>query len=309
MTQRQRDLVHTILLNAPFDLGGDAATQRPLLDQMLTARPLPDDVTTRHTELGGVPVVVADITGTTPVGILFHLHGGGFVVGSAQGSLGLATSLARRTGLSVVSVDYRLAPEHPFPAAADDVLAAYTALVEREGGAAGIVVSGESAGGNLVAGLLVAARNTGLALPSSAVLLSPMTDLTVSGDSFTGKADLDPNITAVAIRTRVADYLDGTGVDPADTRVSPIFADLTGLPPLLVQVGSHEVLLDDATRLAVRAAADDVEVTLDVTPGVPHVFQAFAALLDEGAAALDRAGAFVRTHLATHPTAAEAVAS
>lgn len=309
MSQQQRDLVHSILLNAPFDLGGDAATQRPLLEQMLTAQPLPGDVRTRRSELGGVPVAVAEITGGSPSGVLFHLHGGGFVVGSAQGSLGLATSLARRTGLSVVSVDYRLAPEHPYPAAADDVLAAYEALVEREGGATHIVVSGESAGGNLVVGLLVAARDAGLALPPAAVLFSPMTDLTVSGASYAGKAELDPNITAQAIRTRAADYLDGSGVDPADPRVSPIFADLTGLPPLLVQVGSHEVLLDDATRLAVRAAADDVEVTLDVTPGVPHVFQAFSALLDEGGAALDRAAVFLRAHLAAQSTAAGAAAS
>ena len=115
MTQQQRELVHSILSNAPFDLGGDAATQRPLLEQMLTAQPLPDDVRTHRTELGGVPVVVAELRGVTSLGVLFHLHGGGFVVGSAQGSLGLATSLARRTGLSVVSVDYRLGARAPVP--------------------------------------------------------------------------------------------------------------------------------------------------------------------------------------------------
>ena len=151
MTQQQRDLVHTILRNAPFDLGGVATLQRPLLEALLTAQPLPGDVHVTRTELGGVPVAVATLGGSA--GILFHLHGGGFAVGSALGSLGLATSLARRTGLSVVSVDYRLAPKHPFPAAADDVLAAYEALVEREGGAERIVVSGESAGGNLAVGL------------------------------------------------------------------------------------------------------------------------------------------------------------
>src|SRR3954447_130993 len=188
MTQQQRDLVHSLLRNAPFDLGGVATEQRPLLEQMLTAQPLPDDVTSERSELGGVPVVLASIDGTEPTGILFHRRGGGFAGGSAAGSLGLATALARRTGLSVVSVEYRLAPEHPFPAAADDVLAAYSALVEREGGSDRIVVSGESAGGNLAAGLLVAARDAGLPLPSCALLMSPMTDLTVSGPSFVGKA-------------------------------------------------------------------------------------------------------------------------
>jgi acetyl esterase/lipase len=133
-------------------------------------------------------------------------------------------------------------------------------------------------------------------MPAAALLLSPMTDLTVTGSSYAGKAHADPAISAQAIRTRAADYLAGT--DPADPLVSLIFADLSGLPPLLIQAGSHEVLLDDATRLAVKAAADDVAVILDITPGVPHVFQAFAALLDEGDAALNRAARFVSDNTA-----------
>jgi monoterpene epsilon-lactone hydrolase len=132
-------------------------------------------------------------------------------------------------------------------------------------------------------------------MPAAALLFSPMTDLTISGASFATKAGVDPNISAAAIRTRVDDYLADT--DATDPLVSPVFADLSGLPPLLIQAGSHEVLLDDATRLAVKAAADDVAVTLDITPGVPHVFQAFAGILDEGNAALDRAARFVADHL------------
>jgi acetyl esterase/lipase len=297
MSKDQRTAVHQLLRNADFDLGGDVASQRPLLEQMLTAHPLPNDVRTSTGDLGGVPVVFADLAGVDATGVLFHLHGGGFALGSAVGSVGLATSLARLTGLSVIAVDYRLAPEHPYPAAVEDAVNAYRALLERGESAANIVVSGESAGGNLAVELLLALRSDGLARPAAAVLFSPMTDLTVSGESFRTKAAADPNITAAAIRTRVADYLTGTGVDPADPKVSPAFADLTGLPPLLIQAGSNEVLLDDATRLAVRAAADNVPVILDVVPDVPHVFQAFAAVLEEGAAALDRAGRFVRSQL------------
>ena len=297
MSKEQREAVHQLLRAADFDLGGDVAVQRPRLDQMLTAQPLPADVRTSAGELGGVPVVFAEVSGVDATGVLFHLHGGGFALGSAGGSVGLATSLARVAGLRVVAVDYRLAPEHPFPAAVEDAVSAYRALSEREGGSATIVASGESAGGNLALELLLAVRSQGLTQPAAAVLFSPMTDLTVTGESYRTKAAADPNITAAAIRTRIGDYLDGTGTDPADPLVSPIFADLTGLPPLLVQAGSSEVLLDDATRLAVRAAADDVPVILDVVPGVPHVFQAFAAVLDEGAAALDRAGVFIRSHL------------
>ena len=311
MTAQQRETIDQMLRNAPFDLGGDVAVQRPLLEQMLTAQPLPADVRATPAELGGVPAIFIDIAGVEPRGTIFHIHGGGFALGSAAGSVGLASSLARKTGMRAVSVDYRLAPEHPYPAALRDVTAAYRALLAQPGGAgdvgagdvgaadvgagdvgAGdIVVSGESAGGNLAIELLIAGQAQGLTMPAAVLLLSPMTDLTVTGSSYAGKAQADPAITARAIRTRAADYLAGT--DPADPLVSPIFADLSGLPPLLIQAGSHEVLLDDATRLAAKAAADDVAVIMDITPGVPHVFQAFAALLNEGDAALNRAARFV----------------
>jgi acetyl esterase/lipase len=298
MTAQQRDMIHQILRNAPFDLGGDIAAQRPLLEQMLTSQPLPADVRTTPGDLGGIPVIFIDIADVEPRGTIFLIHGGGFALGSAGGSVGLASSLARKTGMRAVSVDYRLAPEHPYPAALQDVTAAYRALLEQAGSADHIVVWGESAGGNLAIELLIAGKAEGLTMPAAALLFSPMTDLTVTGSSYAGKAQADPAISAQAIRTRAADYLAGTDTDPADPLVSPIFADLSGLPPLLIQAGSHEVLLDDATRLAAKAAADDVAVILDITPGVPHVFQAFAALLDEGDAALNRAARFVKDNTA-----------
>jgi monoterpene epsilon-lactone hydrolase len=301
MTKQQREMVDQALRDAPFDLGGDVETQRPLLEHLLTAHPLPADVLATRGELGGVPVIFVEIADSDPAGTLFHLHGGGFALGSANGSVGLLSDLARRSHSRAVTVDYRLAPENPYPAASDDVIAAYRALVERDGAAAHIVVTGESAGGNLAVGLLVAAKNLALPLPAAAILMSPMTDLTAGGESFTTKAGIDPNITAAAITTRARDYLGDH--DPADPAVSPHDAELTGLPPLLIQAGSHESLLNDATRLAAKAATDNVATILDVTPGVPHVFQAFAAILDEGNAALDRAAAFVRTH-AQQPAAA-----
>jgi len=268
---------------------------------MLTTQPLPADVRVTPGDLGGIPVIVIDIADVEPRGTIFHIHGGGFALGSAAGSAGLASALARKTGMRAVSAGYRLAPEHPYPAALQDVTAAYRALAGQAGSAGHIVVSGESAGGNLAIELLIAGQAEGLTMPAAALLLSPITDLTMTGSSYAGKAHADPAISARAIRTRAADYLAGT--DPADPRVSPLFADLSGLPPLLIQAGSHEVLLDDATRLAAKAAADDVAVILDITPGVPHVFQVFAALLDEGDAALNRAARFIQDNTA-HKAAA-----
>ena len=299
MSKQQRETIDQMLRDAPFDLGGDVLAQRPLLEQMLTGHPLAHDVRTTSGELGGVPVIFIAIADTEPKGVIFHIHGGGFALGSATSSVGFASDLARKAGMSAITVDYRLAPEHPYPAALHDVTAAYQALLERESSGAQIVLSGESSGGNLALELLIAVKQRGLAMPAAAALFSPMTDLTVTGDSYTTKADVDPNITAAAIQTRANDYLTDTGTDPADPLVSPIFADLTGLPPLLVQAGSHEVLLDDATRLATRAAANDVAITLDITPDVAHVFQAFSAVLDEGDQALTRAGTFLQKHVET----------
>src|ERR1700689_1436606 len=268
MTAQQRDMIDQLLRNAPFDLGGDVDAQRPLLEQMLTSQPLPADVRVTPGDLGGIPVIFIDIAGVEPRGTIFHIHGGGFALGSATGSVGLASSLARKTGMRAVSVDYRLAPEHPHPAPLPDVTAAHRALGGQPRGARPPAMPARPA----------------------------------AGSSYAGKAHADPAITARAIRTRAADYLAGT--DPADPLVSPIFADLSGLPPLLIQAGSHEVLLDDATRLAAKAATDDVAVILDITPGVPHVFQAFAALLDEGDIALNRAAQFVKDNTTAHKAAA-----
>lgn len=294
MSQQQRDTVAQILRNAPVDLGGEVTEQRELFARMVAANPVPDGVRIESLSLGGIPALSIEPHATTPDSTVLYFHGGCFVVGSARASAGLAANLARKAGARVISVDYRLAPEHPYPAALDDALTAYRALIAGEHGTAPIAVAGESAGANLAVALMLAARGLGdLPQPACAVLLSPWADLTVP--HLPQDAGLDPVINAGALRTRAADYL--AGADPRDGLLSPVLADLTGLPPILVQAGSEEYLLDDAVRLAARAAADHVAVTLDVTPRVLHVFQAFAALLEEGEEALVRAAAFLRTHI------------
>ena len=297
MTQQQREAVAGMLRASPFDPAGDLREQRPLFDKMVAAAPVPADVVTTPGQLGGVPVISVDVPGTTTDGVILYFHGGFFAIGSAATSVGLASDLARQARMPVVTVDYRLAPEHPYPAAADDAMTAYRALLDSGQDVTRLALAGESAGANLALVTLAAIGRAGLPQPASAVLMSPWADLTGTGDTIKTKADADPVITAEAVRVRARDYLGG--VDACDPAVSPVYASLAGLPPLLIQAGSHEILLDDAIRLAEQAAYDNVAVTLDVVPGVPHVFQAFAVILDEGEAALTRAGAFLRQHIGT----------
>lgn len=296
MSQQQRDALDQLLRDAPLDLGGEVAEQRVIFEEMMAAVPVPADVTTSSGRLGGIPVVNVEVAGADPGRVIFYLHGGAYAIGTAASSVGLASDLARRAGARLVSVDYRLAPEHPHPAAIDDAVAAYRGLLDRGVAPSTIAIAGESAGAGLAAATLVALKHAELPQPSAAVLMSPWADLTLSGDSISAKAAVDPALTPEGLRRRAIDYVADS--DPTADLVSPIFADLTSLPPLLIQAGSREILLDDATKLAARAAAADVAVRLEVTPGVPHVFQGFAAMLDEGDAALTSAGEFLRAHLA-----------
>ena len=296
MSQQQRDALDQLLRDAPLDLGGDVAEQRVIFEEMMAAIAVAADVTTSSGSLGGIPVLNVEVAGADHAGVIFYLHGGAYAIGAAASSVGLASDLARRAGARLVTVDYRLAPEHPHPAAIDDAVAAYRGLLDSGVAASAIAIAGESAGAGLAAATLVALKHAGLPQPSAAVLMSPWADLTLSSESISAKAAVDPALTPEGLRRRAVDYV--AAGDRKAELVSPIFADLTGLPPLLIQAGSHEILLDDATRLAARAAAADVAVRLEVTPGVPHVFQGFAAMLDEADAALTSAGEFLRAHLA-----------
>jgi acetyl esterase/lipase len=246
--------------------------------------------------LGGVPTAEITVDGIEPRHVVLYFHGGVYVMGDAFLAADLASQVGRRTDAKVISVDYRLAPEHPYPAAVDDALAAYTALLQDGVAPSDIVFAGESAGGGLVIATLVNARDHGLPLPAAAYVMSPYVDLTLAGTTMETRAAVDPLLSRELLQPRVTDYI--AGHDAALGLISPLLADLSGLPPLIIQAGTHEVLLDDAVRLAGHAVTADVEVTLDITPGVPHVFQAYHPMLDEATAALDRAGQLLSAHLA-----------
>lgn len=298
MSAEQRRSLEAMLREGPLDLGGELDAQRAIFAQMMSAVPLPEDVVTGSSELGGVPVVDVSIAGASTNGVLLYFHGGAYAIGSAASAAGLAADIARRAKVTAVSVDYRLAPEHPYPAAIEDAVAAYRGLLGTGIAPSAIVFAGESAGGGLVMATLVALKAAGLPFPAAAYVVSPWADLSLSGDSLKTKAAADPSLTPEGLGRRQIDYV-GSG-DPRDAKVSAIFADLAGLPPLLIQVGGNEILLDDATRLAARAAASGVRVTLEVTPDVPHVFVAFAGMLEEADAALDSGARFIRTNLDDH---------
>jgi len=296
VSTEQRENLEAILRQSAFPVGSDVNEQRRALRELLSAQPLPADVTVTEAALGGVPTAEITVEGIEPRHFVLYFHGGVYVMGDAVLAADLASQVGRRTDAKVISVDYRLAPEHPYPAAVDDALAAYEALLDNGIAPSEIVFAGESAGGALAVVTLVNARDHGLPLPTAALAMSPYADLTLAGTTMETKREVDPLMSREGLQSRVTDYT--AGQDAALGLISPIFGDLAGLPPLIIQAGSHEVLLDDAVRLARQAATADVEVTLDITPEVPHVFQAYYPILDEAAAALDRAGQFLSAHLA-----------
>ena len=299
MSTEQRETLDAILRQSAFPAGSDVNEQRRLLRELLSAQPLPADVNVTPAALGGVPTAEITVDGIEPRHVVLYFHGGVYVMGDAFLAAELASQVGRRTDAKVISVDYRLAPEHPYPAAVDDALAAYEALLHSGVAPSDIVFAGESAGGGLAIATLVNAHDHSLPLPAAALVMSPYADLTLAGESHGHQAcEIDPLLSREALQARVPDYT--SGQDAGLDLISPVFADLSGLPPLIIQAGTHEVLLDDAIRLAQQAAIADVEVLLDITPGVPHVFQAYHAILDEGAAALDRAGQSCRPTSPVH---------
>jgi monoterpene epsilon-lactone hydrolase len=257
--------------------------------------PVPPDVLVTEVDAGGVPAHWLDAPGTDAGRVLLFLHGGGYELGSRRSDGELAARLGRAGGMRVLFPEYRLAPEHPFPAAVDDALAVWHWLRADQGVSAGsVALAGDSAGGGLAVALLVAARDAAGALPAAAVLMSPTVDLTSSGASMTERVSQDPFSTPALLRQLAASYL--AGADPRTPLASPLFAALGGLPPLLIQVGSADLLLSDSERLAAAAAKAGVDVTLEVGEGLTHVFPILLGT-PEAAEATERTGKFLRARV------------
>jgi monoterpene epsilon-lactone hydrolase len=256
--------------------------------------PAPSGATVTDETIGGVPCVVVTPDDAEPIGTIVFVHGGGYIWMRARTHLAVAAALVRTSGCRCINVDYRRAPEHPYPAPVEDLVAVYGALVDRGDASERVAFAGDSAGGGLVIAGLVAVRDAGLPLPVAGVSVSPWTDLAVTGASA-DTAD-DPIVSGPALRMMAGVYL--AGADPRSPTASPLYADLHGLPPLLVQVGTRESLLDDARRVVGRAREHGVDVTLHEFEDVVHMWVVMGPDIPESQEAFAEAGAFIRARLA-----------
>ena len=269
---------------------------RTSYDEAGKAFGLPEGVTVTPVSAGGVPGEWLAPTAGAGKRVLLYLHGGGYALGSLDSHRHLAARTALALNGRVLLIDYRRSPEHPFPAAVDDALAAYRWLIETGVDPAKLAVAGDSAGGGLTVAVLLAARDAGLRLPAAVVCISPWANLENKGASYSAKANVDPMVRHADLELWTAAYL-GTSTPRRTPLASPVFADLKGLPPFLIQVGSSEVLLSDSHLLADRLKEVGVSVDLHVWPDMIHVWHWFAPVLSEGRAAIDEMARFLDTKL------------
>jgi monoterpene epsilon-lactone hydrolase len=274
---------------------GRLAELRAEYDEIARCHPLPDDVSYRAANAGGVSAEWLSGSNARVDRVILYLHGGCYATGSVETHRDLMTRLSIEASTRVLGINYRLAPVHPFPAAVEDATAAYRWLLGIGIEPARLAVAGDSAGAGLALAAITTIRDAGLPIPGAVVCLSPWVDLAVTGASMESKAIEDPIVSREMLLGWGKLYLGGR--DPRTPLASPLYADLRGIPPMLIQVGSAEVLLDDSTRLAERALAQGVDTTLEVWPEMIHVWQSFAAILPEARQAIERIGKFVQTHL------------
>ena len=294
MDPTEIERIRELLGSKPRPVGWPERRQR--LDEVGSVWPVADDVALTAVDVEGIPGEWSTVPGSDTSRVLLFLHGGGYCSGSILSHRRMVSEAGRAAGVRTLALGYRLAPEHPFPAAFDDALTAWRFL-RRLGIAPGrIAVGGDSAGGGLSLALALRLRDEKAELPGCVWAVSPWTDLTMSGSTLTTKNAVDPLIHKPYLDELARAYLDGA-TDSKDPRVSPLFADLTGLPPILIQVGSAETLLDDALRLATAAGEANVSVTLEIWPHMIHAWPVWNARLEAGRQALHSAGEFIRGHL------------
>ena len=297
MSQQQLQTIVEMLRSQPVvNPNASVEEARAGFEQVASMFPVDADIKREVVSAGGVKAEWVRAPDADAGRAVLYLHGGGYVIGSINTHRSLAARLSRASGARVLVIDYRLAPEHPHPAAVDDAVAAYRWMLAQGLKPARITVAGDSAGGGLTVATLLAIRDAKLPLPGAGACLSPWVDLEGIGESMTTKAGVDPIVQKTGLLQMAAAYLGGK--DPRTPLAAPLYADLSGLPPLLIQVGTAETLLDDASRLAERARKAGVTVSYEPWESMIHVWHLFAPMLDEGQQAIDRIGEFVRKQAA-----------
>ncbi|MEM7466253.1 MAG: alpha/beta hydrolase [Pseudomonadota bacterium] len=295
MTNPQITAIRTMLKENPIIKPGATLDQmRAGMNAMGNATPALANVSTSAVDANGVEAFWISANDEPSAPVVLYFHGGGYVMGSALSHRALVERLAAAINGRVLAINYRLAPEHPFPAATDDSLASYTWLLEQGVDAKRIALAGDSAGGGLTFAALVAIRDAGHTLPACAVAISPWVDMEGLGDSMTSRAAVDPMVQKEALAMLAPLYLNGT--DPRTPLAAPLYADLANLPPVLIQVGDAETLLDDSTRLAAAIEQTNTSVELEVWDDMIHVWHLFAPMLDKGQEAIERAAEFMGAH-------------
>jgi epsilon-lactone hydrolase len=294
MAQSEIDSVRALLKSKPRPVGW--AERRDRLDAIGSAWPVADDVKLEAVDVNGLPGEWSIVPSSDASRILMFFHGGGYCSGSIVSHRRMVTEAGRAAGMPTLAIAYRLAPEHSFPAAHEDALTAWRFLRNAGIPAECIAVGGDSAGAGLAIALIGRLRDVHEELPMCAGLVSPWTDLTMSGSTLTTKDAVDP-IIHKAYLNELADAYLPAGMDRKDPRVSPLYADLKDVPPILIQVGSAETLLDDSVRFAGAAGAADVQVTLEIWPQMIHAWHLWNAHLESGRRALASAGAFIQAHI------------
>ncbi len=295
MANAEIEMIRAFLAATPENLS--VPELRAMYDNMGGQFPPAADAVLRAADADGVPAEWTHTPGAAEDAVLLYLHGGGYVIGSIASHRHLAIELGRAAGVTTLAVDYRMAPEAPFPAAVDDALTAYRFLLAQGFAAKRIAVAGDSAGGGLAVALLVAIKHAGLPQPACAVPISPWVDMEMTGGTMASKAAVDPMVQRESLAAWGGLYLNGA--DPRAPLAAPIHADLTGIAPLLIQVGSEETLLDDALKLAAVAGHAQVPVRLEIAPEMIHVWHFFHPMLAPARDAIATAGGFIRGHLAT----------
>ena len=291
MARSEIDAVRELLSSKPRPVGWPERRKR--IDEIGSVWPVADDIELTAVDVKKVPGEYSIAPGSDASRVLLYFHGGGYCSGSIRSHRRLVTEAGRAAGMRTLAFAYRLAPEHPFPAASDDALTAWRFLRNQGISASQIAIGGDSAGAGLTVALINRLSDAREELPACAWLISPWTDLTMSGSTLSSKDAIDPLIHKQYL-IELADAYVPAGMDRKDPRVSPLYADLKGFPPMLIQVGSAETLLDDATRFAAVAGAADVRVTLEIWPQMIHAWPLWNAHLEAGRRALASAGDFIR---------------